>query len=253
VTKLGITIGRFAMTGAFVVSVVAALVIGSRIAEDFSPELAASSVPAPKVTREPNVPADDRVAKFRLAHSNKKAAFECALQRDGGAISYSPCGANPRYQGLGQSDYCFLARAIVSGARSDPATFCWTNYSPATFGISGSMTQQLYPGNPGEPLDLVFENPNNQDIKVLEVAVSVADATNRGGQLNPGCVGSTHLSVVKQLTAQVVVPRNSTRSLSDLGVGIADYPVVKFLNLPMNQDACKSTRFTFTYAGTASK
>jgi hypothetical protein len=241
-----------------VVASVASVAIVAAVAPtntDGATNLAAGAVAPPSITREPNVPADDKVSKFRLTHGSKKATFECALQQDGGPIVYSACGANPRYQNLGQFEYCFLAKAIVGGVRSTPASFCWTNYTPATFGIKGSLdqNQRLYPGNAGEAVDLVFENPNNQDITVLEVTVGIADETTKDGEPNPGCRGTVDFEVLKQLTHQVIVPRNSTRSLSELNVPSSAWPVVAFKNLPTNQDACKGTSFTITFTGTASK
>ena len=234
------------------VAVVAAVV---PMTTDGATNLAAGTVAPPSITREPNVPADDKVAKFRLSHGDKKATLECALQQNGGAIAYSACGSNPRYQSLGAFEYCFYARAVVSGVRSQPASFCWTNYTPATFGIKGSLTQnqRLYPGNTGEAVNLVFENPNNQDIKVLEVVVGIADATTKDGHPNPGCRGTVDFEVLKQFTQQVIVPKSSTRTLSQLGVPASAWPVVAFKNLPTNQDACKGTSFTITFTGTASK
>lgn len=241
-----------AVTSVTALAIVAAVV---PMTTDGATNLAADTLAPPTITRDPIVPADDKVAKFRLSHGNKKATFECALQQDGGPVSFTACGTNPRYQGLGQFEYCFYARAVVAGVRSDPASFCWTNYIPATFGIKGSLSQnqRLYPGNAGEAVDLVFENPNNQDITVLEVVVAIADETTRGGAPNPGCRGTVDFEVLRQLTQQVFVPRNSTTSLSELGVPMTAWPVVAFKNLPTNQDACKGTSFTITFTGTASK
>jgi hypothetical protein len=256
VSRFATSAWRWVITAATVtVGAVAAVAAVVPATTDDATNLAASSVAPPSITREPNIPADDKVAKFRLAHGNKKATFECALQQNGGSIAYSACGTNPRYQNLGQQDYCFFARAVVSGVRSAPASFCWTNYEPATFGIKGSLTQdqRLYPGNDGEELDLVLENPHNQDIKVLEVVVGIADATTKDGAPNPGCVGSVNFSVLKQLTQQVTVPRNTSKKLSELNVPMSAWPVIAFKNLATNQDACKGTSFTITFTGTAAK
>lgn len=241
-----------AVTSVAAVAIVAVVVPTNT---DGATNLAAGTVAPPSITREPNVPADDKVAKFRLAHGDKKATFECAMQQNGGPIAYTACGTNPRYQNLGQLEYCFYAKAIVGGTRSNASSFCWTNYTPATFGIKGSLTQnqRLYPGNVGEAVNLIFENPNNQDIKVLEVIVGIADATTKNGQPNPGCRGTVDFEVLEQFTQQVIVPKNSIKTLQQLGVPSTAWPVVAFKNLPTNQDACKGTSFTITFAGTASK
>jgi hypothetical protein len=49
------------------------------------------------------------------------------------------------------------------------------------------------------------------------------------------------------------VPRDRSVSLSELGVPESQWPQLRMPDLPVNQDACKNTSFTFEYAATATK
>jgi hypothetical protein len=46
------------------------------------------------------------------------------------------------------------------------------------------------------------------------------------------------------------VPANSTATLGGLGGAASAMPRVKMLDLPVNQDACKSAQLALSYAGT---
>jgi hypothetical protein len=110
------------------------------------------------------------------------------------------------------------------------------------------------------PLNLSFANPYNFSggLKILSVTVTVQQGTSKDGQANPGCIGPDNIAVTQATFAPApasppTVPRNSTKSLSDLGVPSAQWPQISMLNQPWNQDACKGTTFNFSYTGTATK
>ena len=44
-----------------------------------------------------------------------------------------------------------------------------------------------------------------------------------------------------------------TRSLSQLGIGEAQWPEVEMINLPVNQDACKGATFQLDYSAAVTK
>jgi hypothetical protein len=48
----------------------------------------------------------------------------------------------------------------------------------------------------------------------------------------------------------ITVPANATRTLSQLGVAQAQRPKVTMLNLPVNQDVCKTAGVTLGLSGT---
>ena len=59
--------------------------------------------------------------------------------------------------------------------------------------------------------------------------------------------------VTRPFSGSVVVPKESTKSLTQLGVPQAQWPRLSMPNLATNQDACKATTFKFSYTGTATK
>jgi hypothetical protein len=138
-----------------------------------------------------------------------------------------------------------------NGALSLPATRTWT--INLDFGIRGDISQPLYPGRT-VPLDLVFTNPYSsaQGLDIVTVTVTVEHGT------VPGCDGPANVIVTPSAPSfsppwPVNIPRNATRSLSDLGIPSERWPQVTMRNLSTNQDACKSASFRFSYTGTASK
>jgi len=115
----------------------------------------------------------------------------------------------------------------------------------AGFGIGGNATGAFSPGS-SQTLDLVLANPNPFAVKVQSVSVTVLPGTS-----NPACLGTQNLVVTRPFTGTVVVPAGSTVSLHGLGVPQVRWPVLEMPNLPVSQDACKSTTFHLAYAGTA--
>jgi hypothetical protein len=146
---------------------------------------------------------------------------------------------------------------VSGGIPSSPVSFSWSIVT-GSFGIRGSLTGvPLAPGAPAQPLNLEFTNPynNSQGIDILGVTITVQHATMKDGALNPLCDGPANVVVIPSSPSPwpVNVPRDSTKSLDDLGIHPDQWPQVRMLNLDTNQDACKNTTFNFTYTGTATK
>ncbi len=116
-----------------------------------------------------------------------------------------------------------------------------TGLSPS---VSGNLTSLLYPGV-SHVLDLVFTNPNPVPVTVAANGVHIAISTNRAG-----CPAATNFSVNRGLTTSVTIPANSTRSLGQLGVPGADWPVIGMVDIHTNQDACEGATLTLTYSVT---
>jgi hypothetical protein len=54
------------------------------------------------------------------------------------------------------------------------------------------------------------------------------------------------------LTVPVTIQPGQTKSLSDLSIPTANWPVVAMINTPtIKQDACKGASLVLTYTGTA--
>ena len=95
-------------------------------------------------------------------------------------------------------------------------------------------------------MNLVIGNPHDFAIRVTSVTITVHPNTSKAG-----CSGTANLAVTKTLAVPVDVPRNSTRSLQQLGVAQALWPVLTMPNLASNQDACKNAVFSVVYTGQA--
>jgi hypothetical protein len=160
--------------------------------------------------------------------------------------------------GLANGNHTFKVEAqIGNGPMSSPATRNWTVDTTVpvishSFAVTGNASQLFYPGG-SHPLNLTITNPFNFSIKVVSLSVNVQSATTRNGQPNPNCSGPQNLTVARPFSGSVIVPAKSTKSLADLSVPQAQWPVMRMLDLPTNQDACKNTAFKLSYSGTATK
>ena len=150
------------------------------------------------------------------------------------------------YQGLGPGQHCFYVLAVQGGHRSAPRGFCWQCRPIKVNGdfiIGGNAPNLFYPGT-SEPLDLAITNPFKFAIKVVSVSVKIEPVPTKNGVPDPGCPAGTNLLVTRPLGASLAVPALSTKSLSDLGVPQAQWPVLTMPDLPTNQDACEGATFT---------
>jgi hypothetical protein len=122
------------------------------------------------------------------------------------------------------------------------------------FTLGGSLASPLYPGAQ-RALDVRIDNPFSFDIHVSGLTVTVRRATARDGQPNPACDGTVNLKVLRQYggPTPLLVPGQRSVTLSGLGVPQSQWPQLQMPDLPVNQDACKRTTFTFDYAATATK
>jgi hypothetical protein len=110
--------------------------------------------------------------------------------------------------------------------------------------VSGNLAALLYPGT-SQVLDLVFTNPNSSPVTVAANGVDIVISTNSGG-----CPASPNFSVDRGLTTGVTIPADSTRSLAQLGVPAADWPVIGMIDTHTNQDACEGATLTLNYSVT---
>jgi hypothetical protein len=131
-------------------------------------------------------------------------------------------------------------------------TFTVDTFDKKSFQVSGSTTQPFSPGV-SQPLNLAFTNPNSQAIDIVSVDIVIEHETIKNGNPNSGCDGPTNLTVTRPFSAPVSVPRNSTKSLQQLGIPPGQWPELTMPNLASNQDACKGATFKITYTGTATK
>jgi hypothetical protein len=208
--------------------------------------------PKPVVTKGPANPSDPTNVGFEYAVADSSATFQCKLD-DG---PFTNCAKNhTEYPKAGVGDHCFVVRAIDAAGNLSPTSdgWCWTA-TAGSFPVSGDLSG-FYPGR-SQRIDLSIGNPNNFDLRVLSVEIAVPDATTRPNGTASPCVGSQNLVVSQSLQTSpvaIVIPKNSTRTLSQLGVPEAQWPLLTMPNLAVNQDVCKNTVFTLTYTGTGTK
>ena len=235
----------------------------------------------PTILSFPNPATALAAATFVYTAGRTEVSYMCHL--DGGPST--PCGAgasdrngSTTYTGLAAGSHVFEVTSQAEG-RSMSAPAKWSGSWEAactaagecrvapgsdggstaeavprgTFSISGGLARLMAPGLT-QPLDLVITNANDFPIEVTRVVATVQDVTTtKDGELNRACVGSKHMSVSRAFTGPVVVPAKATKSLSQLGTSVEQWPLISMLNLTSNQDACKDTTFELTYAGTVTR
>lgn len=208
--------------------------------------------PTPVLQRTPSDPAASATARFEFEDDSATGSAQCQL--DDGA--FSACVSPMTYTGLTATTHLFRVQAIdAMGTVSRPATHTWTVQPPVSgFTLSGNLTQPLSPGATSA-LDVRITNPFTFAINVTVMTVTVNEATTKNGRPNPACRGTVNLVAHRQYTGRspLTIARNATRSLSDLGVARGQWPQLQMPNLSTNQDACKSTDFSFTYFAEATK
>lgn len=200
--------------------------------------------PEPVLSEKPADPTTSRNAHFRITDAEAGVTFRCRL--DGGA--YASCGPVANFNNLDIDEHCLDVHAADAAGNPSPDTrWCWSIILRGGFPVSGDVDDLFAPGVT-QPLNLVIGNPYNFTIRVTAVTITVGATTG-----NEECAGPLNLTVAQGLTVPVDVPRNSTRSLQQLGVAEADWPRLKMPNLETDQDACKNATFSLAYTGEATK
>ena len=221
-------------------------------ATSFTWRVDVSPPPVPAIGSGPANPTTETTATFGFTDAEAGAAFRCKL--DGASVS--GCTSPKGYAGLSVATHTFQVQALDAAGNASAATsYSWTVQAPITdLTLGGSLTQLLYPGATAR-LDVRITNPFSFDVNVQQLTVTVRPATTRNGQPNPACEGTANLKVLRQYSgpAQLRVPAKRTVSLSELGVPQSSWPQLQMPDLPVNQDACKDTTFTFDYDATATK
>jgi hypothetical protein len=206
---------------------------------------------APVITSAPTRPTVETDATFAFSAADADVAFRCQLDNRAAA----PCTSGVTYHRLATGPHVFAVRVLdVAGNRSGTTKFSWTILSPVHgFTIAGSLADPLYPGATSA-LNVQITNPYNFAIEVADLTVVPRAATTRDGRPNPDCDGTVNLTTGHQFSGpSIVVPKQSTRSLSDLGIPQSQWPELLMPNLSTNQDACKGTSFTFAFSATATR
>lgn len=114
------------------------------------------------------------------------------------------------------------------------------------FAVTGDPgTGVLAPGA-SIPLDLRVTNPNRQRLEISRLEVTVVSTS------KPGCRASNFAIVQYAGHYPLSVPAGVSRSLAELAVPAGQWPQLRMLDLPSNQDACKGVTLNLRYLGTGS-
>jgi hypothetical protein len=121
---------------------------------------------------------------------------------------------------------------------------------PAGFTISGDSIGALAPGL-AVPLDLTLANPGPSDIAITGLKANVTGVgAPKSGADRPCTVDD--FSVVPFSGAYgFTLGSSRTTTLSQLNFPAAEWPQLKMLNRPVNQDGCKGASLTLSYSGTS--
>jgi hypothetical protein len=111
------------------------------------------------------------------------------------------------------------------------------------FPIAGTPDRTLAPGSERAAIDLALTNPFGAPMTVTALGVDVTSTD------KPGCATSNYAVTAYSGPFPLTIPAHSTWTLSSLGVPRAQWPAVRMLNLPTNQDACKTAVVQLAYSG----
>jgi len=140
-----------------------------------------------------------------------------------------------------------LAANALGGTIPFPGqTYTVTAATGMPFTIAGNATTTLYPGV-SSPINLVFTNPNSVPITVTTVTATITGTSATACTVTPNFVIGQQLSP----SAVVVVPANSTKSLSDLGVAMGYWPTITMVETHTNQNVCASKSVSIGFTGSA--
>ncbi len=221
-------------------------------------ELATPAPAEPRITSQPSTATTSTVASFTF-EADGAAGFACRLDQ----AQWQPCASPVTYIGLAPGTHQFCVRAVSSDGISGPSACTgWVQAplagspappppvppAPDLFAISGDLPTLLGPGT-GGPLPLTVSNPNDFDLQVSGLVVSVQPGSSR-----PGCDGPANLQVTQSNTASgtvsILVPAHGSVTLPAQG---ATAPELAMLNLTTNQDSCKGAVFTLAFSGSSTR
>lgn len=146
-------------------------------------------------------------------------------------VSY---GKNPS----GITQYAYSSVSLVITASGKPFT------------ISGNLADALAPGI-SRPLNLTLTNPNNKPLSITNLTVTVKTVTRTAYAIAHSQPCTTADYAVAQYSGAypLVVPADTSASLSSLGVSTSARPKVSMLNTTLNQDGCKGATLALAYSG----
>ena len=176
--------------------------------------------------------------------------FQCGLDGRG----WMRCRSPYRLSGLTSGGHTFTVRALNREGRPGPAvSYSWRQADPLSrpeqvdpkpFAIEArGELEDLYPGDPPQPLAVLVTNPNSVPIEVTSLTVATAGDP-------PNCLAENFSLTPSSVSpaTPLGVPAGSSVSLP---TATASAPTVAMLDLPVNQDACRGAEVPLVFNGEA--
>lgn len=176
--------------------------------------------------------------------------FQCRLDdRD-----WRNCSSPYRLSGLAPGGHDFAVRALDRDGHPGPAvSYSWWQTDPPSrleqvdpkpFAIEArGELEDLYPGDPPQPVPISIVNPNSALIEVTSLTVAIAGDP-------PGCSAENFVLTPSSVspTAPLAIPADSSVSLPTAS---ASAPAIGMLNLPVDQDSCRGAEIPLVFNGEA--
>jgi hypothetical protein len=174
--------------------------------------------------------------------------FQCRL--DNGR--WETCSSPHRLGGLATGEHFLAVRAFNRDDRAGPAaSYTWRQLAPSSPAAEVDPKQftietpeaphDLFPGDPAQAVPLLIANPNPVAIEVTSLTVAIAADS-------PACPAENFRLTQSSVSpaAPLTVPANGSVSLPT-----AAAPAIAMLNLPVNQDGCRSAEVPLVFSGEA--
>ncbi|MDX6587473.1 MAG: hypothetical protein QOI31_1946 [Solirubrobacterales bacterium] len=120
----------------------------------------------------------------------------------------------------------------------------------ADFQISADSTTPLAPGV-SVPVDLTLTNPQTREIAITSLDARVSNVTAPGASPGLPCTVDDFAVIPFSGAYGFEVAAAGTTSLSKLDFPSSEWPQLKMLDRPVNQDGCKDASLTLAYGGTS--
>jgi hypothetical protein len=193
---------------------------------------------SPQITSAPPAHSNSPTVTFSYSDTTPGVTYSCAY--DAGKLV--PCSVHGvTYTQVRPGSHRFEVEADTWWGTHAATAYFWTTGTVYT--ISGNITQPLYPGTQ-RLLDIAITNPNPSPITISSQTITLTSP-------KPSCPVVPNYRVIQGLVTGLVIPGNSTRSLSELDVPQSQWPIVAMVETHTNQDACENVVLTLHYAGTA--
>lgn len=197
-------------------------------------------------------------ARFTWRDSGRRVVgFRCSL--DGGR--FTPCQSGVIYNALGSGRHAFALVAVDRhGRRSRLArgntaasapSWAWTVVPAQSLNIVGDLDGGLYPGAAPSPIDLTLSNPHRYVLQVRTASVTIERIQAPHSTPSLPCTPSDFAVNGYQGTGFRAPSGSST--LQRDRVPVSQWPAIRMVNRPHDQDGCMGATVVLAYHGLASK